>query len=98
MADLAGNNGECPVLDKSPPIFTSNKIVVDIFRQAEGSGARIESNRKTYVYLRPADVGALLDMYDVNKDDRPDLIERLNTMQGIANELRPRQKAPKKIK
>lgn len=98
LADQKGNNGECPVFDKGPPIFVNNKLVVDIFRQAEGSSARVELDKKIHVFLRPADFNALFDIYDVHQDDRFDLMEKLLILQDIANEERPRLKTPKKIK
>ena len=98
MADRKGNNGLCPVKDGGPELFAENKLVVDIFRQAEGSAARIESKRKTYVYLRPMDIQSLFEMHGVVKDSRLDLTEKLYIMQDISNDLRPQNKAPKKIR
>lgn len=83
-------------MDKGPILFSENKLAVDVFREAQGSAARVEADRKTFVYMRPVDLIALFQIYDVDEDQYSDVMEKLRIMQEIANELRPKHKKSKK--
>lgn len=88
----------CPILDMGPVLLSVNKLAVDIFRESQGSAARIEADRKTYLYMRPVDLIALFQIHEVAKDEYPNLMEKLYLIQEIANELRPKHKKPRKAR
>lgn len=97
MAD-ASEDGLCPIKDHAPVLLSDNAIVVDLFKQLEGSGSRVEANKKTYVYLKPGEIKALFDIHDIEQSSRSDMMDKLVVLQDEANELRPKHKTPKKIK
>ena len=85
---LKGKDGLCPIRDKSPQPFPSNEEVVRIFRFAERSAQQIVGKKKTYIYLRMADIESLMRIFEIPLEDRQDILERLSFLEELANKKR----------
>lgn len=91
MKEEKGRDGLCPVLDLAPQLDDDNVVVAEIFRQAERGATHVqrESERRTFLYIKPADVYALQCIHDIPVDDRPAVLRRVLVLEDIANEQRP---------
>lgn len=82
--------------DKAPKLNLSNELVVQIFRQVEGSSTQVVGERKTELYVNPTEIKALLEIHDVPRIDWPLMIDRVLFLQNAANDKRPRHKTQPK--
>jgi hypothetical protein len=94
MRDLPGYGGKCAVLDSGPSLFVENVLAVDIFNAAKLSGEvrdiKLTSDtHKTLVYLKPADVEALMNIYGVPKQERIKMFVKVQALQGVDHEVAP---------
>lgn len=89
---MKGKDDLCPIRDKSPQPFPSNEEVVRIFRFAERSAQQIVGDKKTYIYLRMADIESLMRIFEIPLEDRQDILERLSFLEELANKKRRQHK------
>lgn len=67
-----------------------NRAVVEIFRQAEGSSRQVAADDgRTYFYIMPDQAAALLDVCDVQPENRAEVMRRIMFLQDCANGYRP---------
>ena len=95
MRDDPYFGGSCPVVDESPVPFSSNLLAIEMYRKAEGSANQVDGKDKVYIYLLPSEVRALMDVHRIPEDEREGLMDKILTLQNIANDMRPNR--PKKI-
>ena len=95
MRDEPSYGGVCPVVDESPVPFSSNVLAIELYRKAEGSANQVDGKDKVYIYLLPSEIRALMDVHGIPEEEREGLMEKILTLQNIANNLRPNR--PKKI-
>ncbi len=86
-------NGECPVLDLSPVLARSNRVVAAIWEQAQRSANQVTGKDKVYIYCRPADVEALLRVYQVPPEEWAICMRKVTDLDDVANGLRLIRKA-----
>ncbi len=92
MRDVPSNKGKCPVLDLSPPLFVENTDAVDLYFEARKSAQFREvmagsSATKTKVFINAADLGALMDIWKVPKEDREITYRKVMLLQNTENSL-----------
>lgn len=92
MREFPENKGKCPVLDLSPPLFVENSKAVEIYLEARKAAEFREvmagsSAIKTKVYVSPADVRALMDMFLVPKDEQSTVYRKVMLIQNTENQL-----------
>lgn len=63
-----------------------------------GSAKQINSerDRKTYRYISPVEVEALMRIYDVSEEEKADLLKKILLLQDEDNRMRPA--SPLKVK
>ena len=83
------NHGRCPVADDAPQLSPENDLAVTIYRESLGSANQIEAKDKVYVYPLPSEVFALMQVYGISEEGRPELLLKIRMLADIANELRP---------
>lgn len=92
MREIDSHGGQCPVMDDSPYLAESNKVVAAIWEQAQRSGNQVQAKDKVYVYCRPESVESLLRVHHVSEDDWARLMRQVIDLDDIANGLRPIKK------
>ena len=95
MREDEGANGLCPIADNSPGLCPENTIVVSIFNVAQPSAEQVEAEDKTYIYFRPSEIESLMRIYAVPKIEWPSVLDRVQVLQDIANNQRPRRPKPR---
>lgn len=90
-------DGKCPVFDKGVVIFPENQLVVNVFKEAQGSGVQIDAKDKNYIYIKPTEVESLLRIRQIDPDEWGDVMNGVFVLQNISNNLRPKKKKPKKV-
>ena len=94
LRDMDGNKGQCPVADNAPTLDPFNALAVEVFQQARPSANQVAADDKTYLYLRPESIEAIMRMQQIPLDDRAEMFRRVLLLQDMANQLRPNR--PKK--
>lgn len=85
------HDGVCPIADSAPEMVSElNRAVVEIFRQAEGSSRQVAADDgRTYFYIMPDQAAALLEICDVQSEERAEVMKRIMFLQDCANGYRP---------
>lgn len=92
---MRGEDGLCPIADKAPVLLPANQLANQIFVQAQYSAQQVAAEDKTYMYLRITDIESLMRMYDVEPGDRISLLDKVQTLQNISNNKRPKNRKKK---
>ena len=90
----ASPDGKCPVVEKAPVLFLENETVVEVWRAAEKSAKQVDAEDKTYFYVEPNHVEAVMRLKGVPECDLEMVFDRVLLLQSESNRLRPRR--PKK--
>lgn len=100
MRDDPHNNGRCPVADSDLHLIPPNDLIVKIYNQATGSARQINTETagrsKAHLYLRPVEIEALMRIHGIPDQRRSEVLNRIFTLQDIANDLRPSRSRPRK--
>ncbi len=90
LTEVGIEEGVCPIADLMPELNDTNNLVVDIYDRSKLTANSVTSkDRKVYLYVKPSDVKALMDLYEVDSEFRTEMINRIYTIQDIENEARP---------
>jgi len=83
----------CPIADEGPSITESNQEALAIFRQAEGASIQVSATNKTYMYIRPAEVEAIMRMRCIPEEEREPVLQKVQLLEGIKNDKTPNMPA-----
>lgn len=83
------NHGRCPIADDAPTLDEENRLTVSIFQKAYQAGDKAEGEKKTYRYIRPVDVVALMDSFGIDRKYREEMYQDLIMLQETKNRLLP---------
>ena len=92
------DDGLCDYADKHPLLWESNLLATDIYQQALGTAETISAKNKDFKYVKPTELQALMNIYEVEKDERPEMLVKIFTLQDIDNTCRPNRPKPKRSK
>ena len=87
--------GFCPYADRHPILDESNALALDIFYLVQGTAETISAKNKDFKYVRPTELQALMDIYEVLQEDRANMVEKIYSLQDIDNKYRPNRRKPK---
>ena len=85
-------DGICVVADLAPSLYEENDLALDIFQIAQKTAEVVDHKKKKYLYLRPADLVALMDIHDVEQHERVEMLAKLEILERVSNETRPAKK------
>jgi len=86
---LEENNGSCRIEDESPLLSEENYIVLELFDQALRTSNCVAGEDKDFHYVEPTDIEALMNIHNIDIDDKPEIMVRILMLQDISNDQRP---------
>ena len=90
------SDGECPVFDKGVKLFPENELVINLFNEVQGSAVQVEGKDKTFIYIKPTEVEALLKIRGIPIEDWDQIMFGIFSVQDMSNYLRPKKKKKSK--
>lgn len=94
MRNEPHRKGVCPIEDSAPTLSAENEYVVELYEQIKGTAVQISSEDRNWQFLRATEAQAVLQLADVEPEDRLEIWRRLVLLQDVANWRRPAK--PKK--
>jgi len=88
-------DGECEVYDVEMAVTPENKIITQIYNEALGTAAHVEAKDKTYLYLKPTEVAAILRSRMIPQEEWAEILSLLFMLQEWGNHYRLKRPKPK---
>jgi len=81
--------GICPIRDTMPLLSEENLVVSEAYRRLQNSMQQVEGKKRLFTYIQPTEAEATMRIFDIPKNDMPEMFLRLQILEEVANNLRP---------
>lgn len=77
------------MVEAIPYVMPGAVPIIDIYQNALQSAERIQAKRKIYYYVKPSEIETLMNLYDIDTEDRKKIFKGVLFLQELHNEMRP---------
>lgn len=95
LADEPDANGRCEIADDAPQLQGDNLLVYEVYQAARASALQVTAEDKTYAYIRPEAIAAIVRLRLIPEDQWGMILDRAQILNEIENRLRPVRKKKK---